>query len=103
MRGTNSSSNVLATMTHIDGPGYEASTSIGDAANEHIKYHSISKQNNDTEECKENCTCQEYFDSGIIEMSIHIMGGFNDQEGSSIEITDNVLHLFAALSNEHNE
>jgi len=102
MTGTTSSSTVLATMTHIDGPGYE--TSIRDAVNEHIKYHSIhSKQNNNDEECKENCTCQENCDSGIIEMSIHILGGFNDHEGSSIEITDNVLQTFAALSNEYNE
>jgi len=102
MTGTTSNSTVLATMTHIDGPGYEAS--IRDAVNEHIKYHSIhSKQNNDNEECKENCTCHENFDSGTIEMSIHIMGGFDDHKGSSVEITDDVLQTFAALSNEYNE
>jgi len=101
MIGTTSSSTVLATMTHIDGPGYEAS--IRDAVNEHIKHHSAHpKQSHDTEECKENCIDQNNVGSGTIEMSIHIMGGFNDTEGSSIEITDSVLQTFAALSNEYN-
>jgi protein N-terminal asparagine amidohydrolase len=91
------SSRVLATMAHIDGVGYEAS--LRDAVNEHIKYHSSHPPNqtvesNIIEECKESCT------SGVIEMSIHIMGGFNDEEGSSIEITDNLLRTFAALSNQ---
>jgi len=99
--GSASSSIVLATMTHIDGPGYEAS--IRDAVNEHIKHHSAHpKQSHDTEECKENCIDQNNVGSGTIEMSIHIMGGFNDTGGSSIEITDSVLQTFAALSNEYN-
>lgn len=84
---------VLATMTHIDGVGYE--TSIRDAVNEHIKYHSI-HMSSVAEECKENAS------RGIIEMAIHIVGGFNDDDGSSIEITDNVLQSFASLSNECN-
>jgi hypothetical protein len=81
-------------MTHIDGPGYESS--IGDAVNEHVKYHSTHSKHitvSGAEESKENCA------DGFIEMSIHIMGGFNDDEGSAIEITDNVLQTLAALSN----
>jgi len=98
--GSASSSIVLATMTHIDGPGYEYS--IRDAVNEHIKHHSIRrKKNYDTEDCKESCAEQNNVGSSTIEMSIYIMGGFNDTEGSSIEITDSVLQTFAALSNEY--
>jgi hypothetical protein len=88
------SKNVLATLTHIDGVGYEAS--IRDAVNEHIKYHSMHNMASSTEEYKEDAN------HGTIEMSIHMMGGFNDDDGSSIEITDNVLQTFAALSNECN-
>ena len=94
--------NVLGTMTHIDGPGYEAS--IRDAVDEHVKYHSSHSEQDHTigsEECKENSLYEENAGRGIIEMSLHIMGGFNDNEGSSIEITDDVLHTFSALSNEY--
>mmetsp|Transcript_28487 Transcript_28487/g.60360 ORF Transcript_28487/g.60360 Transcript_28487/m.60360 type:complete len:555 (+) Transcript_28487:387-2051(+) len=94
MTGAASGSAVLATMTHIDGPGYEAS--IRNAVNEHIRHHSNHSKQHDAEECKEN-VC-----SPIIDMSIHIMGGFNDQEGSSIEITESILQIFAAISNEYN-
>eukprot|EP00585_Thalassiosira_rotula_P022878 CAMPEP_0196228004 /NCGR_PEP_ID=MMETSP0912-20130531/51210_1 /TAXON_ID=49265 /ORGANISM="Thalassiosira rotula, Strain GSO102" /LENGTH=301 /DNA_ID=CAMNT_0041507557 /DNA_START=20 /DNA_END=925 /DNA_ORIENTATION=+ len=88
-------------MTHIDGPGYESS--IRDAINEHINHYSIRpKQNCDTEDCKESSAEQNNVGRGTIEMSIHIMGGFNDNKGSSIQITDSVLQTFAALSNEYN-
>ena len=95
--------NILASMTHIDGPGYERC--IRDAVNEHIQYHSMhSKQYhnviNFTEECKESSSGES--SDGIIGIDIHIMGGFNDNEGSSIEITDNILQTLAAVSNECN-
>eukprot|EP00571_Detonula_confervacea_P014299 CAMPEP_0172298864 /NCGR_PEP_ID=MMETSP1058-20130122/1320_1 /TAXON_ID=83371 /ORGANISM="Detonula confervacea, Strain CCMP 353" /LENGTH=557 /DNA_ID=CAMNT_0013008159 /DNA_START=415 /DNA_END=2091 /DNA_ORIENTATION=- len=96
----NTSSKVLATMTHIDGPSYEAS--LRDAVDEHVKYHSMHPKKimiNGAEECKESCS---YDNSGVIDMSIHIMGGFNDDEGSSIEITDNILQTFADLFNQCN-
>jgi len=94
-------SKVLATMTHIDGPGYGAS--IRDAVNEHIKYHSMHSEqtiSNSVEDCKESCSYVENACNGMIKMSIHIMGGFNDHGDSSIEITDDVLKTFAALSSE---
>lgn len=94
---------VLATMSHIDGVGYESC--IRDAVNEHIKYHSMHSQhtvNSVAEECKDSSFTAE--DSGgMIEMTVHIMGGFNDDESSSIAITDNVLQTFAALSNQCND
>ena len=82
---------VLATITHIDGTGYEQC--IRDAVNEHVRYHSNhAKQNLST--ATEN--------DGAVNMSIHLMGGFNDIEGSSIEITDSILQTLAAVSNECN-
>ncbi|KAL7540628.1 hypothetical protein ACHAXR_010265 [Thalassiosira sp. AJA248-18] len=94
-------SHVLTTMTHIDGVGYEMS--IRDAVSEHHKYHSMHSplnMGNVTDECKDSCT---YNRNGIIEMSIHVMGGFNDDDGSSIKITDNVLQTFETISNEFND
>jgi len=102
MNATSNDGSVLATMTHIDGPGYE--TSIRDAVNEHVKYHSSHlKKENATKECKGNCKYLQTFGTGVIEMSIHIMGGFSDPDDSSIEITSDVLQTFAALANEFSQ
>ena len=63
-------SKVLATMTHIDGPGYGAS--IRDAVNEHIKYHSMHSEqtiSNSVEDCKESCSYVENACNGMIKMS----------------------------------
>lgn len=76
---------LMATMAHIDGPGYGGC--IRDAVGEHIKHHSSHANNDD--------------DRGVISMSVHIMGGFNDEDGSSIEITNDILQTFAAVSREY--
>ena len=86
---TEDGDNIVATITHIDGTGYEQC--IRNAVNEHIRYHSShAKQNMST-------AIEDY---GAINMSIHLMGGFNDVEGSSIEITDSIFQTFAAVSNK---
>ena len=90
--------NVLATLTHIDGPGYERC--VRDAIHEHIKYHSV--DDDDTEDVINSCSHQARFEKDIIDISIHIMGGFNDQDSRSIEITSSVLQTFAAVSSECN-
>ncbi|KAL9186069.1 hypothetical protein ACHAXT_005307 [Thalassiosira profunda] len=86
---------LLATMAHIDGPGYEAS--IRDAVNEHVNYHSTRYYG--SEESKESSAGLDS-DNGVVEMSVHLVGGFNDRDGSSIEITDSVLRTLSALSHE---
>lgn len=88
------SRSVLATMAHIDGAGYEAS--IREAVNEHIEYHR--SQHHDC-----SYADQAHAGSTTVEMSIHFMGGFNDHDGSSIKITDDILQTFASLSNRFNE
>eukprot|EP01083_Nonionella_stella_P153479 493167_1 len=85
------SDKVLATITHIDGTGYEQC--IREAVNEHVRYHS--------NHAKQNISTSNENDEAI-NMSIHIMGGFNDIEGSSIEITDSILQTLAVVSNECN-
>jgi hypothetical protein len=94
--------NALATLTHIDGPGYERC--LREAIKEHIKYHSKQSRqimdDDDTEDVIDTCAHQASFGKGIIDISIHIMGGFNDQGSSSIEITSSVLQAFAAVSSE---
>ena len=96
--------NVLATLTHIDRPGYQRC--VRDAINEHIKYHSAQSRqitdDDDTEDVINSCSHQSSFEKGIIDISIHMMGGFNDQDSSSIEITSSVLQTFAAVSTDCN-
>lgn len=88
-----SANGTLATMTHIDGTGYD--TSIRDAVHEHAKFHSVNSSSNyEAEECKSPS-------GGAIDLSIHIMGGFNDRDASSIQITDSILRTLVALSNEY--
>lgn len=98
---------IMASMTHVDGPGYDAC--LSDAVMQHFEHHSrrllvvknarMEEANaNEPEECKENYTDIECH--GVIELSVHIMGGFNDIEGSSIAITDNVLSVLAKLAEE---
>lgn len=92
---------VLASLTHIDGTGYESC--IRDAIMEHVKYHSNSlgydqRGNSMLEECKENVTST--LEQHHVEISLHIMGGFNDGDGSSIEITEDVLQVLSRLAHE---
>ena len=88
------STSVLATMTHIDGPRYERC--IRDAVNEHIKLHSMQSKQGAMSNGATNAG------NGVIEMTIHMMGGFNDDDDSSIEITDSILQTLAAVSDECN-
>jgi protein N-terminal asparagine amidohydrolase len=82
---------VLATMTHVDGTGYQSC--LRDAVMEHIKYHSK----------KEYEGLDDRDGLRVIEISIHIVGGFNDCDGSSIEITDEILQVFSRLAQELDE
>ena len=93
---------VLATMTHLDGPGYE--TCLRDAVMEHIKHHNkgdleMNQECTAIEECIEN-TYSEKNHRRRIDISIHIMGGFNDKGGTSIEITDDILQIFSRMARE---
>lgn len=73
----------LATLTHVDAVGYKSC--IRSAVNEHVDYHT---------------SCDKNPLNGTIKISLHIVGGFNDKEGSSIAITEDILLTLAELSNE---
>jgi len=96
--------NVLATLTHIDRPGYKGC--VRNAIDEHIKYHSVQSRqitdDDDTEDVINSCAHQASFEKGIIDISIHILGGFDDQDSRSIEIASSVLQTLAAVSSECN-
>jgi protein N-terminal asparagine amidohydrolase len=91
---------VLATMAHVDGKGYESC--LRDAVMEHVKYHSrVSPSDPSSEESKENTSPMIH--QNHIEISIHMMGGFNDPDGSSIGITDDILQVFSRMAREFHE
>lgn len=97
-------SSILASMAHIDGTGYDAC--IREAVKEHFLHHSGNLKQSTTDESnmKRESELEETWmhrgNHATIEMSIHLMGGFNDADGSSIEITDDILRTLSALADE---
>ncbi|KAL3758962.1 hypothetical protein ACHAWU_003033 [Discostella pseudostelligera] len=90
---------LMATMAHIDGPGYGGC--IKDAVGEHIKHHSSCVSDSDKGNVIPSLHTNNDDDRGIIQVYVHIMGGFNDEDGRSIEITNDVMQAFAAVSREY--
>eukprot|EP00586_Coscinodiscus_wailesii_P011234 CAMPEP_0172500018 /NCGR_PEP_ID=MMETSP1066-20121228/133525_1 /TAXON_ID=671091 /ORGANISM="Coscinodiscus wailesii, Strain CCMP2513" /LENGTH=404 /DNA_ID=CAMNT_0013274057 /DNA_START=22 /DNA_END=1236 /DNA_ORIENTATION=- len=73
----------LASLAHIDRPGYE------DCVRDMIKRHKSFHRDAIT-------LCSDE----IIDMDVHIMGGFNDADGSSREISSFLMDLLVRLSEE---
>ncbi|KAL7486185.1 hypothetical protein ACHAW6_011780 [Cyclotella cf. meneghiniana] len=90
----------LATMSHIDGTGYESC--IREAVMEHVRHHS-QRCRRDHQKRKGSRMRHNAFHHNCIEISIHIMGGFDDDNGTSIEITDDILDVFSKLAKELGE
>lgn len=87
-------------MTHVDGIGYE--TCLRDAVMEHVNYHSSAPRRSPVlEESKENTSIG--IDHDHVDISIYIMGGFNDPDGSSIEITADILQVFSTMARQFDE
>ena len=95
---------VLATMTHVDGPGYGAS--VREAFEEHVSFHSLASRQSSSQSQRPRPASDEGEESkesgsdDSIDMSVHIVGGFDDDEGSSVEITDSLLRTLAVLAGE---
>ena len=88
------STTILASMAHIDSPGYQEC--LKSAIDLHYEYHSslqpsccccINKQSDDDD--------SQFF---VIEVYIHMMGGYNDDNATSIEITEDVLRTLSNIS-----
>jgi len=71
------SSSPLSSLSHVDKPQYESC--IRKMIQTHKEYHGI---------------------NNMIYMDIHILGGFNDDDGSSREITQYLLSLLTTIANE---
>ena len=93
---------ILATIAHIDGPGYQ--DCIRDAVDLHYQHHSSQHWPSLQSELRGNNTNDE--DTTVstipdIQLYIHLMGGYNDNEGTSHEITEGVLRALSNISNDY--
>ena len=92
----------LATVAHIDSPDYE--DCIRDAVDLHYRYHSsqLSSSSSSSSKQQQHQTRLNGNESTIIlpviELSIHLMGGYNDNDGTSHEITQGVLRALSNIS-----
>lgn len=82
-------SEALSSLTHIDGTAYE--NCIRDMVDEHIAHH----QEESEEEKK-----SELSTSGMINLDVHVMGGFDDADSTSLEISGWFMGLLARIAQE---
>eukprot|EP00984_Skeletonema_dohrnii_P026800 scaffold16212_cov102-Skeletonema_dohrnii-CCMP3373.AAC.3 len=103
MQQPNGGDSKLATVAHIDSPDYE--DCIRDAVDLHYRYHSSQLSSSSSSSAKQQHTRLNGDDSAIllpvIELSIHLMGGYNDSDGTSHEITQGVLRALSNISNDY--
>jgi len=78
----NKCSDIFASLTHIDDAHYEKC--IRQMFLTHQKYYKEGFMNGDSR----------------IKLDIHVMGGFDDQDGTSREISESLISLFATIAKE---
>lgn len=84
----------LASLTHIDDTTYESC--IRSMVLEHLAHHT---QNGFQEEKKEEMELS----NDRVQLQLHIVGGFEDADGTSPRITNWILRLFAQLAHDFKE
>lgn len=87
----------LASLAHIDGTGYEAC--IRAMVKRHLHHHQmddslIQEREKEGEEKKDNV------ESSMLELQVHIMGGFEDRDGTSRKISNWLLRVLADIARE---
>jgi hypothetical protein len=108
----------LTSLTHLDGAQYEEC--VRDMIQEHIDFHqqrsSDGNKRRKTKLGEEEKKCNDCNDEGPVDyeviackrrhcdekitIDIHVMGGFNDDDGSSSTITNWLLRLLSQLADE---
>mmetsp|Transcript_12017 Transcript_12017/g.28921 ORF Transcript_12017/g.28921 Transcript_12017/m.28921 type:complete len:528 (-) Transcript_12017:286-1869(-) len=104
---TTTTQSPMASMAHLDGPQY--TDCILSMVREHIMYHnnnsSISQESEEEEKKSDEDDC--FFVStqdsistsnNKITLEFHIMGGFNDEDGTSSELSEWLIRLLADLA-----
>ena len=90
LRSISSNAVPLASLTHIDGTSYEAC--IRAMVQRHLNHHQmddslIAEEKKDGEES----------DDDLMELDLHIMGGFQDHDGTSRKISNWLFRLLADI------
>lgn len=89
----------LVSVTHIDGTKYE--DCIRAMVQRHLCHHQMDDSLLD-EEKKDNGGNDEYDDERM-ELDLHIMGGFNDRDGTSRKISNWLFSLLADIASEERD
>ena len=85
----------LTSLTHIDGPAY--SSCVRAMIDEHIVHH---QGDNEEEKKSEDGAFPE---NEKIDIQIHIVGGFDDEDSSSLKITAWLMGLLAQIAEEQQD
>eukprot|EP00535_Pseudo-nitzschia_heimii_P009088 CAMPEP_0197191560 /NCGR_PEP_ID=MMETSP1423-20130617/23613_1 /TAXON_ID=476441 /ORGANISM="Pseudo-nitzschia heimii, Strain UNC1101" /LENGTH=523 /DNA_ID=CAMNT_0042644237 /DNA_START=96 /DNA_END=1667 /DNA_ORIENTATION=- len=99
----------LTSLTHLDGTQYEQCIRV--MIQEHIDYHHRSYRNKrkrtkfgeeekKSDDCREVCDVRSCSRRDNITIDIHVMGGFNDVDSSSSDITEWLTRLLAQIAHE---
>ena len=89
----------LTSMAHIDSAANESC--IRSMVEEHLTHHNTSTTPSGfQEEKKDEFDCS---NDGRISLQLHLVGGFEDSEGCSVKISDQLLRLVAILAREFKE
>ncbi|KAL7450412.1 hypothetical protein ACHAWC_002331 [Mediolabrus comicus] len=87
-------STILASMAHIDSTGYQ--DCLKSAIDLHYGYHSSFQTS-----CCDHKQGDDESHLFVIEVYIHMMGGYNDDNATSIEITEEVLRTLSNISDDY--
>jgi hypothetical protein len=103
----------LTSLTHLDDPQYEEC--VRDMIQEHIDHHhrdnnsrtrskrkrtKFAEEEKKSDDCRDTKDCSNGSLGGKVTIDIHVMGGFNDIDSSSSNITDWLMRLLARMAQE---
>lgn len=91
-RSEGSDTEALSSLAHIDGTAYE--NCVRDMVEEHIWHH---RERAGGEEKKSELS---YASDNMVKLDVHIMGGFNDRDSTSQEISAWFMDLLARIAQE---
>ena len=100
LRSVSSRGVPLASLAHIDGTSYEAC--IRAMVLRHLHHHQMDDSliTQQGEEKKDTGGDENDGDTNLMELDVHIMGGFEDRDGTSRNISNWLLRVLADISTE---
>ena len=100
----------LTSLAHLDGPIYD--DCVQSMIETHIAHHqmgssgvtyNVDDQDSLNDEEKKSESCSNNRQQGVLDVQIHICGGFDDDRHSSQRISEWLLHLLAWLAEEYKD